>query len=130
MHGIRYNVYFNDEAKKAVLEANYPRNIRQFRDVVNFSIDAAAPLVSDIQDKEEILTEIGLQHLPFETGRNSLIDDRSKRKDVIDEEAGRRILELSKQGYGPRKISNFLSEKDYDIEYYKVAYFLKNKKEA
>lgn len=127
LHGIRYNVSFNNEAKKAVLEAQYPRNIRQFRDVINFSIDAAAPLISDIRDEKEIFTEIGLEHLPFEIGEAVQAELVSKRRDVIDAESGVLINELNQKGYGPRKISRMLSADGWEIEYYKVAYYLKNK---
>jgi arginine utilization regulatory protein len=125
LHGIRYNVHFREEVIKAVIDANYPRNIRQFRDVINFSIDAAAPLISDIQDEAEIFTEIGLEHLPFEIGEDAQNLDIHKRNDVIDEISGELIIGLNREGYGPRKISNKLTEKGYAIKYYKVAYFLK-----
>lgn len=124
LHGIRYNVSFGEEAKDAILHASYPRNIRQFRDIINYSIDAAAPLISDIGDEQDIHTEIGLEHLPFETdGHHELLP--SVRKDVIDDELGAVITNLSRKGYGPRKISNMLSADGYDIKYYKVAYYLK-----
>jgi arginine utilization regulatory protein len=124
LHGITYNVIFSVEAEKAILNANYPRNIRQFRDVVNFSIDAAAPLISDIGDVKEILTEIDTRHLPFEIGEESSVASVKKRKDVIDETVEKLIIKLKNEGYGPRKISKKLSEEGYEIEYYKVAYYL------
>ena len=125
LHGIRYNVIFSPEAERAILNANYPRNIRQFRDVVNFSIDAAAPLISDIGDKKDILTEIGIEHLPFAIGEDMLSVKVAKRVDIIDQAAEKLIFKFKEEGYGPRKISKMLSDEGYDIEYYKVAYFLK-----
>lgn len=124
LHGIRYRVLFSKEAKDAVINAHYPRNIRQFRDVVNFSIDSAAPLIPDIQDEQEIFTEIGLEHLPFDLGGQNEGFEPARR-DVIDDRARELIVDLNKKGYGPRKISKILSEDGYKLEYYKVAYFLK-----
>ncbi len=125
LHGLRYNVVFTKEAEAAILNANYPRNIRQFRDVVNFSIDAAAPLISDIGDEKEINTVIDMEHLPFEIGEETSSIVISKRKDIIDGHAKALIKGYRDAGYGPRKISKMLSEEGYDIEYYKVAYYLK-----
>ncbi|MDC7124159.1 MAG: sigma 54-interacting transcriptional regulator, partial [Spirochaetales bacterium] len=125
LHGIRYNVKFTKEAEKAILEANYPRNIRQFRDVINFSIDAAAPLISDLQGEKDIYTEIGLEHLPFETSGDEFQITASPRKDCIDKNAAVLINTLNASGYGPRKISKMLISDGYEIEYYKIAYFLK-----
>jgi arginine utilization regulatory protein len=125
LHGLRYNVVFTKEAEAAILNANYPRNIRQLRDVVNFSIDAAAPLISDIGDEKEINTVIDMEHLPFEIGEETSSIVISKRKDVIDGHAKDLIKGYRDAGYGPRKISKMLSEEGYDIEYYKVAYYLK-----
>ena len=48
---IQYHVLFTPEAKHAILNAVYPRNIRQMRDVINFSIDASSPLIEDIGEK-------------------------------------------------------------------------------
>ena len=124
LQGLRYNVKFREEARKALIDAHYSRNIRQFRDVVNYSIDAAAPLIADIQDQDEIFTEIGLEHLPFEIAEEQG-EENPDEKIVIDEQAASFIEEWRGAGYGPRRIAGKLGEKGYRIEYYKVAYYLK-----
>ncbi|MBS7525170.1 sigma 54-interacting transcriptional regulator [Fusibacter paucivorans] len=66
IHGIQYSVYFSEAAEKLLLEARYPRNIRQFRDVINFSIDAASPLIDDVKAMDHITTYVEVYHIPFE----------------------------------------------------------------
>lgn len=126
LHGLKYRVIFDEQAKNIILNASYPRNIRQFRDVINFSIDAAAPLISDIKDEKEINTIIKKEHLPFEICENIESKNQANyRKDIIDDYAERLIRDLNKSGYGPRIISKTLEKHGYKIQYYKVAYYLK-----
>ncbi len=121
-HNIRFRVELSSNCRKALLNAHYPRNIRQMRDVINLSIDAASPLISEIHDDEEIITRVELEHLPFE-----FIDDSSM--DKTDTNYVERIIdELHLQGLGPRRISKRLEEKGYQVEYYKVAYHLRKRK--
>lgn len=123
-HNIKYKVILSPSCKNALLNAQYPRNIRQMRDVINLSIDAASPLISEIHDGEEIIIQVELEHLPFE-----IIDEHiSIEANTITEHIESIINKLSHQGLGPRKISKKLEEKGYNIEYYKVAYHLKKKK--
>ncbi|MGL4790464.1 MAG: sigma 54-interacting transcriptional regulator, partial [Anaerotignaceae bacterium] len=124
-HQIEYHVEFTKEAKQALLNAVYPRNIRQFRDIINFSIDSSSPLIEDTKGQREITTIVTLEHIPFE-----IIEVPKKHIPVtekIDEKVKAIIDQLSKEGYGPRKISTKLSQKGYNIEYYKIAYYLKKK---
>ncbi|GAA0178241.1 hypothetical protein SH2C18_13240 [Clostridium sediminicola] len=127
LQGIKYHVHFSKEAKTALLQAIYPRNIRQFRDIINFSIDAASPLISDIGDNKEINTSVNVEHLPFEIfnedSENKYADNNSKIKENIE----KIIDSLHEQGLGPRKISNKLKDKGYSIEYYQIAYYLKKR---
>lgn len=123
LHNIEYNVIFSDEAKNALLKAVYPRNIRQFRDVINYSIDAAAPLISDINDKKKITTVVETKHLPFEIFDDNKVNNNNKTR--LSKSIKNAIISLNKEGLGPRKISNKLKEKGYNVEYYQVAYFLK-----
>lgn len=141
LHKIDYEISFSDMAKHLLLQANYPRNIRQFRDIINFSIDAASPLITDIQNQKHITTSVTEQHLPFdvtETKRTlypsayeePLDDDIISResatnKSKIDKQIGQLIETLNREGLGPRKIANHLHSLGYTIEYYKVAYYLK-----
>ncbi|MCC9293611.1 sigma 54-interacting transcriptional regulator [Clostridium sp. WLY-B-L2] len=128
-YNINLNVMFSDEAKKILLNGYYPRNIRQFRDIVNQSIDCAAPLISNVKDSNlNILVDV--QHLPVdsictsENDKSRNLDDKLKSDpEVIDNI----ILELRKKGLGPRKIAKVLNKKGIDIKYYQVAYRLKQK---
>lgn len=127
-HNIKYNVLFTEKAKEILLKAVYPRNIRQFRDIINYSIDAAAPLISDINNKKEITTIVETEHLPFETFEDDQLNEEDSKKNnkiKISESIKEMIVVLNEEGLGPRKISNRLKEKGYNVEYYQVAYFLK-----
>ncbi|HIW48504.1 MAG TPA: sigma 54-interacting transcriptional regulator [Firmicutes bacterium] len=129
---IRYTVHFTPEAREALLNAVYPRNIRQFRDVINFSIDASSPLIEDVKDQQEISTVVGMEHLPFELMETepkavAVLANAVKKKNKIDEKAHDRIMQLSAEGLGPRKIAARLREEGYDLAYYQVAYDLKKK---
>jgi arginine utilization regulatory protein len=148
LHGVKYIVNFEEETKKAIIEAQYPRNIRQLRDVVNFSIDGAAPLITDVKDEDIIKVNIKKEHLPFYISEETVLEEKcfineenrkiydgefekskndnyNRRKDIIDDKAALLIKEYNKQGYGPRIIAKKLKDENYEIEYYKVAYFLK-----
>ena len=128
IHKIKYFVYFSSEAVQLLLKAKYPRNIRQFRDIINFSIDAAAPLIDDIRGRDQISTYVEVKHIPFEIleEKESFEQDESKEtKKVIEGDLKTYIWQLHLEGLGPRKISKVLKEKGYEIEYYQVAYFLK-----
>ncbi len=119
LHKIDYAITFSDMAKHLLLQANYPRNIRQFRDIINFSIDAASPLIADIQDQKHITTWVTEEHLPFEVteSKNTIypsadddpLDDtiimREERPHVtkIDKKIGQLIETLNCEGLGPRK---------------------------
>ncbi|AYD41162.1 AAA family ATPase [Clostridium fermenticellae] len=128
-NNIKYKVVLNPSCRDILLKAHYPRNIRQMRDVINLSIDAASPLISEIHDGKEIVTKVELEHLPFELfDDNNLNKQDSIENNTINSYIGSIIDELSCQGLGPRKISKCLEEKGYNIEYYKVAYYMKRKK--
>ncbi|AWI04624.1 hypothetical protein B9W14_09005 [Clostridium drakei] len=125
-NNIKYKVILNPSCQKVLLKAHYPRNIRQLRDVINLSIDAASPLISEIHDGEEIITQVELDHLPFELFDESTFNKHNSiEANIINNHISSLIDELNRQGLGPRKISKKLKEKGYNIEYYKVAYYLK-----
>jgi arginine utilization regulatory protein len=131
---IKLKVNFSNAAKGILLNAYYPRNIRQFRDIVNASIDAAVPIISDINSKSEVSALIDIDNIPFDLLE---CEDRCESEELEpvhiisenvenDEEVLQKIiLRLRKKGLGPRKISNILKEKGFKIEYYQVAYKLK-----
>ncbi len=121
LHGIKYKVIIEEEARNILLNANYPRNIRQMRDVINFSIDSASPLIDDIDMDKEIVTKVGVEDLPFELigGENAQNFNR------INKAIESMINEYYSIGMGSRKIAKELKKNGYEIEYYQVAYFLK-----
>ena len=129
-HKIKYKVEFTKEARKALLDAVYPRNIRQFRDVINYSIDSSSPLIEEIKDEEEIVTVVDVENIPFEIfdSTDILEKDENIDKNKIDDLIEKKIKELNSKNLGARKISRKLKELGYDIEYYKIAYYLKKLK--
>lgn len=140
---INYNITFTKESRQLLLRATYPRNIRQFRDIINYSIDAASPLITDIQGKNNITTLVDTNHLPFEINETlnhnnaniNSIRSKSEGKSHIEVKTLTQITapiqpliqNLHSMGLGPRKISKILEKEGYKIEYYKVAYYLKHK---
>lgn len=133
-YNIDLNVKFTSQVKSLLIEANYPRNIRQFRDVINASIDSAVPLIDPSLVKTSIDTIVDINNLP------ALIDEIVQTKTVDEKTTGEKIIkdivkdanmvddmivELSNNGLGPRRIANILNEKGIDIKYYQVAYKLK-----
>ena len=140
LHKINYRISFSNGAKRLLLKATYPRNIRQFRDVINYSIDAASPLITDIEGQKNITTLVEEGHLPFEIheglSTQASVSDSSSDTSIegipitdtqITTSIEPLIRALHAEGLGPRKIANALTEKGYKIEYYKIAYYLKNK---
>lgn len=130
---INLKINYTPVARDTLLNEDYPRNIRQYRDVINASIDAACPLISDITPYSSIDVLVDSSHLPIhsepyiyhETNLNDVVSvDNSPKylKNVLPKKI---IMELRNRGLGPRKISNILQEQGYDIKYYQVAYYLK-----
>ena len=125
---IQYHVLFTPEAKHAILHATYPRNIRQLRDVINYSIDASSPLIEDIGEKKEIATVVDLEHIPFAIYEEKEEEPTASMPIIankITPEAETFIRERHALGDGPRKISNQLTEMGFSLPYYKIAYYLK-----
>lgn len=131
----------SEAAETALLSAYYPRNIRQFRDVVNSAIDTAVPPVFTIRDQQgPVLGVVELEHLSPD-----LLERKSWEKpnasmnpnpvpvhpcpQIVENELRNRIASLFKQGLGPRKIAKLLKAEGIAIEYYQVAYRLKNMKD-
>lgn len=124
---IQYHVLFTPEAKHAILNAVYPRNIRQMRDVINYSIDASSPLIEDIGEKKEITTVVSLEHIPFTLSEqeDGPIPSAATEPNKITPEVETFIRERHTMGDGPRKISKQLADIGFDLPYYKIAYYLK-----
>lgn len=135
-YGIYLKVVFSKEAENTILNGYYPRNIRQFRDTVNESIDSAVPLINDVTGSKPITTVVTFDDLPaslinVNDYENKEVESSSTNdKKVISYDYGENhideiILQLRDQGLGPRKIAKALNRKGYDIKYYQIAYKLK-----
>ena len=127
---IRYHVEFTQEARQAILHADYPRNIRQMRDVINYSIDASSPLIEDIGAKTEISTLVGIEHLPLmslsqEQEMPVQISTAPIPKNTITPQIADFIMQQHQKGFGSRKISHLLEDMGMSLPYYKISYFLK-----
>ncbi|TWH51897.1 sigma 54-interacting transcriptional regulator [Sporomusa sp. KB1] len=129
LHGINFNLSFNKDAEEAILSANYPRNIRQLRDVINYSIDASTPLISDIKGKDTIYVIVDKEHLPFEPDDQSVTTKAKHEKKInLDKRAEIIIKDYHNLGYGPRRIAQKMLNEGYEIEYYRIAYYLRKLK--
>jgi len=131
-YGVNLKLTITSRAEHLLMSAYYPRNIRQFRDVVNSSIDAAVPLVFTARDQVgPVVGVVDTQHLPqdlFETAQRSVTKLSQEESEEQDNFTIRRIADLHQQGLGPRKIAKILKAEGISIEYYQVAYRLKNLK--
>ncbi|KYO66900.1 sigma 54-interacting transcriptional regulator [Thermovenabulum gondwanense] len=131
---IKVKVNFSNAAKEILLNAYYPRNIRQFRDIINTAIDASLPIISEINKNSEVHSLVDIENIPYDLlGTENLSESNTfEQEGIISEIVENQedvlkkiILRLREKGMGPRKISNILKEKGFKIEYYKVAYLLK-----
>lgn len=130
-HNINYHVNFTPQAKLALLNAEYPRNIRQFRDVINYSIDSSSPLLEDIHGQTDIINTVTINDIPFDIADISPDNHNEKpREEKISGTVKEMIDKMLEENKGPRKISKELMKLGYNIEYYKVAYYIKNQKKA
>ncbi|AET69709.1 transcriptional regulator containing PAS, AAA-type ATPase, and DNA-binding domains [Desulfosporosinus orientis DSM 765] len=127
-YNISLKVVFSEAAKNILLKANYERNIRQFRDVVNASIDAAAPLISNLsRDTVDLKVSVDEGDLPY----GMFIEDKNEEqteevKVQPDQTLEQLIKQLNEEGLGPRKIATELKKRGIQLEYYQIAYRLKN----
>lgn len=136
-YAIELSIGFTPEAKKRLINGSYPRNIRQFRDVIFASIDEAVPLINYISENSYVDVVVDINHLPdigienvSESQKNenseiNFVSDLINKSNKIDQ----MIEELNKNGYGARKIAKILTDKGYNIKYYQVAYKLKTLKQ-
>ena len=113
---IEYSVEFSDSAKELILKGRYPRNISQFKDVINTSIDNASPLIFDLGNKDDVSVKVERRHVPLQ---EELKIDR--------DQIHKRVDELAATGLGARRIANRLEKEGIDFKYYQVAYYLNNK---
>ena len=121
-HNIDLEIHFTQEAVHLLMISGYERNIRQLRDVINESIDNAAPPVNLIQELgAEIIVTVERKHLPT---------DLMKPQDTSAESLDLAIDRLAEAGLGPRKIAAELAKMGCKIEYYQVAYRLRKLRET
>lgn len=135
LYNINLNITISEEAKNVLLNADYPRNVRQFRDVINLCIDSASPLIEDLASKDYIDVEVRLEHIPYEILLSDMEDykneiNKAPKKSYSKSEKNltyfeQKILQLRAYGYGARKIAKILNEDGNSIKYYQVSYFLK-----
>jgi arginine utilization regulatory protein len=126
-YGLNLTLSVTGEAEKQLLSASYPRNIRQFRDVVNTAIDAALPLVYSVrQEPGSVIGVVDIEHLPTELLEQTMsIPDFGREHNMLNE----KILYLYKQGLGARKIAKSLAASGIEIEFYQVTYLLQKLKQ-
>jgi len=135
-HAIDYHVEFTDEAKNAIINAVYPRNIRQFRDVINYSIDSSSPLIEELNDTDKITTVVHLNDIPFEMTEMSTEETAEENSEAVNYNKNQKITPeiekeirfLHEQNMGARKISKHLEKSGYFVPYYKIEYYLKNER--
>jgi len=120
-HNISLEAHFTPEAMQLLLTATYERNIRQLRDVINESIDNAAPTVNLLQELgPKLVITVAAEHVPVQppasgkTGQNG-----------SEETLNALIEQFVQAGMGPRKIAAELNKMGHQIEYYQIAYRLK-----
>ncbi len=125
-YGLDLEIIFEPEVREMLLQTNYSRNVRHFKDVVNATIDAATPLIHNLQSKK-LVTYVKLEHLPegILTKQSEPIAKKIWRKEDNKEELNKLIRDFRKKGFGARKIASRLQEIGLDIQYYHVAYILK-----
>jgi arginine utilization regulatory protein len=130
-YGINLRIEFDEQVQSLLINYNYPRNIRQFRDVINASIDSAVPLINPKLVKTTILTKVNMEDVPAELKETNnqkqyMSIEEVSVKDMVSDRSmvDNLITELNENGYGPRKIANILNQKGIDIKYYQVAYKL------
>ena len=127
-YGIKLIIDFTKEAKGILLNAHYPRNIRQFRDITYATIDAALPLINHIPSSKNVTAVVDIEHIPFYMFENIVENEIEDEKSIAvnDDEAmqsfydtevdgeeflDKMILCLNRKGLGPRRIARVLGEK-------------------
>jgi PAS domain S-box len=124
-HNLCLEVNFTPEALHFLLNATYERNIRQLRDIINESIDNAAPTVDMIQDLgPKLVITVEQKNVPGQLIKSNTISIEEGTNENLDST----ISQLSQAGLGPRKIAAKLVQMGYQIKYYQVAYRLQKLK--
>ncbi|MFZ7101971.1 MAG: sigma 54-interacting transcriptional regulator [Peptococcaceae bacterium] len=128
-YGINLSIVFTETAKNILLKAKYERNIRQYRDVINVAIDAAAPLVNNvINELKDIKILVDVEHLPFKMFEEEYDSESEEETHEEISTLDELIKNLNIKGLGPRRIAAELKKRGIHIEYYQIAYRLKKYK--
>ena len=109
-HAVYNIMYYSHQKQNMPYSTQYsPYNIRQMRDVINYSIDASSPLIEDIGEKKEITTVVELKHIPFDvseyTPTKVSVTQTTQKTDTITEEIATHIRQAYQKGYGAKKNS-------------------------
>lgn len=120
-------IMFEPEARERLLNASYKRNVRHFKNVINYAIDSATPLINNLNNKK-LMILVKNEHIPkkilAEGNKNnyqSAVKENNSDSDNIED----LIKFYREKGFGARRIANRLQEKGIDLKYYQVSYRLK-----
>lgn len=139
-HDVNLKITFSKKAEDVLIRHKYPRNIRQFRDVINATIDASVPLITNVSNLQTINNVINLEHIAFDllgestslfeetlSHNRSFISNKDEKIifNAREKNIDKFILQMHSQGLGARRIAKRMQELGYDLKYYQVTYKLK-----
>lgn len=129
-YGFSLNLTVTAEAEEILLTADYPRNIRQFRDIVNTAVDAALPLVFSVrQNPGPVIGIVDIEHLPKDILEMKPAGECGRSEPGGDQLCDR-VRALANQGLGARRIARVLKDAGIDIEFYQITYLLQKMKKS
>jgi len=122
-------IMFDPEAREKLLNASYKRNVRQFKNVINYSIDSATPLINNLLNNKRLMIVVKSEHIPeriLNEGQNNdyQVDEKEEAKSNS-ENVEELIKFYREKGFGARRIANRLQERGIDLKYYQISYRLK-----
>jgi arginine utilization regulatory protein len=120
-------IMFEPEARERLLNASYKRNVRHFKNVINYAIDSATPLINNL-DNKKLMILVKNEHIPqkiLAESRNNNYQSEVKENNSNSENAEELIKFYREKGFGARRIATRLQEKGIDLKYYQVSYRLK-----
>ena len=128
-YGIDLKLTISPQAENLLLSAYYPRNIRQFRDIVNSAVDAAVPPVFSARDHDgQVIGVLDVQHLPpdlLDNAQHKTANIKYEKPASLEDNIWQQVAILRKKGLGPRKIAKALQSQGIALEYYQIAYRLR-----
>jgi arginine utilization regulatory protein len=120
-------IMFEPEARERLLNASYKRNVRHFKNVINYAIDSATPLINNL-DNKKLMILVKNEHIPqkiLAEGSNNNYQSAVKENNSNPDNVEDLIKFYREKGFGARRIANRLQEKGIDLKYYQVSYRLK-----